>query len=645
MLLRAEDGQPRAAVIVLAYRETELLQRCLQSLAAHRSRFPFDVLVVANGVTPEVEAVLRHAGVAVVWSRANRGFAAGCNLGASHSRSEYLVLLNDDAEPEPGWLDALICAADAHPDVGAVGSLVLFPDGTVQEAGGVVWREGQTALIGRGADSDDPHLQTAGLVDYASACALLVRRQAWVEAGGMDECYYPAYYEDVDLCLSLRSRGWRIWLEPAARVRHAESASTDPATKALAMARNEARFQHKWREVLDRQPSHSGKPDQNLATAVAAGRRGPRRVLIVDDRAPAPGLGGGFGRMWDIVESLSRRGVQLTLVATVDATGNSHLDRLGVRVASDPGRWLNDPDNLVEVAVVSRPNNAHLVDLIRASQPWATVLYDAEALFHRRLERELEFVDDERQAVIGQQLQPIKAVEASLRSRFDGIVAISPEERDWLASQPGDAPVSLIEPLVPPRFVSRQTFETRRGAVFVAGWIAGSDSPNGDGLCWFARNVLPLVRSRLPGCLVLVTGDAPTVLRRFESASLRFTGHVPDLDALYASVRVAIAPIRFGSGVKIKSVEALLRGVPVVGTRHSAEGVPDDLLMGARITDDPVDFADNLFELLTDKPAWTDAHMHLMEAMQPDHPNRAVQLSDRWLDVLDSVRILKGVPS
>ena len=230
----------------------------------------------------------------------------------------------------------------------------------------------------------------------------------------------------------------------------------------------------------------------------------------------------------------------------------------------------------------------------------------------------------------------------ALRSRFDGVVAISPQERDWLASQPGDAPVTLIDPGVPPARVDARGFAERAGAVFTAGWLAGADSPNGDGLRWFARHVLPAVRSQLPGCVVMVTGaDVPGSLRRFASPWLRFTGHVADLDALYASARVAVTPVRFGSGVKIKTVEALLRGVPVVATSCGAEGVPDDLLAGARVSDDPMTFASHLVELLGDEAAWTEAHTRLVRALPPDHQNRSTQLADRWLDVLEEARLAR----
>jgi GT2 family glycosyltransferase len=160
-----------------------------------------------NGAAPEVEAFvhMKAGGVRLAHSRVNLGFAGGNNRAAECARGEYLVLLNDDTLVEPGWLDWLVSAADANPRAGAVGSCVLFSDGRIQEAGSLIWSDGSTMPVARGVESESLDWHFARPVDYASACSLLVRRNTWEAVGGLDEGYYPAYYEDVDLCLAIRA--------------------------------------------------------------------------------------------------------------------------------------------------------------------------------------------------------------------------------------------------------------------------------------------------------------------------------------------------------------------------------------------------------------------------------------------------------
>ncbi len=109
----------------------------------------------------------------------------------------------------------------------------------------MVWREGNTAVVGRYGQPEHPDVAYARRVDYASACALLVRRRAWDDVGGFDEDFFPAYYEDADLCLQLRHRGWEVWYTPAARVVHAESVTAGSA-KADMFRASEATFLQKW---------------------------------------------------------------------------------------------------------------------------------------------------------------------------------------------------------------------------------------------------------------------------------------------------------------------------------------------------------------------------------------------------------------
>ena len=185
-------------------------------------------------------------GVRLVEAQANLGFGGGCNLGASVARGEYLVLLNDDCIVAPGWLEWLVSTADANPQAAAVGSLVLFPDGRIQEAGSVIWADGSTMPVGRNLPGNSLEWHFVRQVDYVSACSLLVTRRAWDQVGGFDVDYHPAYYEDVDLCLALRESGYQVLLEPRSRVWHHESASSDGLAKAFLFKRNQDRLQRKW---------------------------------------------------------------------------------------------------------------------------------------------------------------------------------------------------------------------------------------------------------------------------------------------------------------------------------------------------------------------------------------------------------------
>lgn len=239
---------PDVSVVVLAFRRVDVLERCLRALAEHRSAASFEVVVVANGASVPVRTFLdRHVeGGVAVRARVNLGFAGGCNHGVAASKGRHVVLLNDDAVVEPGFLDALVAAVERRPRIAVVGALVLFPDRSVQDAGGVIGEDGMPAVVGRGSDERAAIATEPRQVDYVSGCAVLVRREAWDAVGGMDERFYPAYFEDVDLCLRLRSAGWETWFEPEAKVLHDESASSDLVLKSLAWDWNKARFLLRW---------------------------------------------------------------------------------------------------------------------------------------------------------------------------------------------------------------------------------------------------------------------------------------------------------------------------------------------------------------------------------------------------------------
>ena len=265
---------PLVSIVILSYRRPDLLELCLRSLEMHPPQgLAYEVIVVGNGLEigalADIQRKFPH--VLVESSPTNLGFAGGCNRGAQRAQGRYIALLNDDAEVDDGWLEALVETIESSPRVGAVGSRILFADGTLQEAGSILWSDGSTHHIGSGDDADAPEHAVARDVDYCSGASLLVRRALWDEVGGLEEDFHPAYYEDVDLCLAIEARGWRVVYEPRSVIRHLEGASTDAHFRAFLMRRNRARLQEKWTDaLLLREPPPR---DGAVAAAVAGATR------------------------------------------------------------------------------------------------------------------------------------------------------------------------------------------------------------------------------------------------------------------------------------------------------------------------------------------------------------------------------------
>jgi GT2 family glycosyltransferase len=245
---------PSLSICILVLDRAQLALSCLGALRRPGASPPgTELIVVANG-TPldEIERLAGHDDVVLIVNRENLGFAGGCNLAASVARAPLLVFLNDDSTVDEGCISALVGAASEDPMIGAVGSRIMSVDGRLEEAGSVVWRDGSTAHVGRGLPAGSGAYEAARDVDYISANGLLVTRLAWDLAGGFDDRYFPAYYEDVDLCLAIAERGLRVRYEPQAVVVHQGSQSTSMVFREFLLTRNQRKFAEKWNGILDR---------------------------------------------------------------------------------------------------------------------------------------------------------------------------------------------------------------------------------------------------------------------------------------------------------------------------------------------------------------------------------------------------------
>ena len=245
MLPLADD--PVVSVIVPTYGQIEFTLRCLVSVAGNTPDVPIEVIVVddawpGKGSTDDpVHAVRQDArkrpadadrrplelvrGIRLIRNETNLGYLRSCNRAAAAARGRYLYLLNNDTQVLSGWLDPMLRLLAERPDVGAVGAKLLYPDGSLQEAGGIIWRDASGWNFGRQDDASKPMYNYVREVDYCSGAALMVRRSEFLGLGGFDERYAPAYFEDTDLSFRLRRMGLKTLYQPAARVVHFEGVS------------------------------------------------------------------------------------------------------------------------------------------------------------------------------------------------------------------------------------------------------------------------------------------------------------------------------------------------------------------------------------------------------------------------------------
>lgn len=287
---------PRVSIIVPASSRLDMVLACLGSLARFGpTAIPYETIVVLDQSDEATKAQLDKAvtGVQVVASRVNIGLAAAGNYGRSLARGELLVLLHDDAEIEPGWLEALVQAADEYPEAGAVGSKVLFPDGRLQAVGMIIWLDGSTSPPWVGEVPSASAFSDLRPVDQLGSCSILVRAGAWDAVGGLDELFFPVYYVDVDLSMALHHLGLFALYQPASRIRHQQGASNPARFRSFLIRRNRLLFVEKWGSALSEfaPPNYQSQDaiDNALARAKAFAERCRQRgPLTLPARPPQP---------------------------------------------------------------------------------------------------------------------------------------------------------------------------------------------------------------------------------------------------------------------------------------------------------------------------------------------------------------------
>ncbi len=612
---RATAEAPLVSVIVPCHGNLPVTLRCLESLLAERTyqRRPLSriELLVMDDASPDGsgDTLTQLDGLGplrVLRNVENLGYLRTCNRGAAVAEGDYIAFLNNDTVVTLGWLEELLESFRLFPSTGLAGSMLLYPDGRVQESGGIVWQDGTAWNYGRGEDPASPEVRFARDVDYVSGAAILVPSALFRELGGFDNRYAPAYYEDTDLALQIRERGLRVIVQPSSRVIHFEGVSSGRDEDAGAkrnQVRNGQIFRRKWSGRLANHAPNGTDPliERNR------GRIG--RLLVLEMTTPTPDQDAGSLYMFNILWILVQLGYDVSFIAVDNLLYmpeySGALERLGVRVLVHPhissvAAHLELEGSSYDGVLLARPEVAErCLDPIKSHAPHARLLYYTHDLHHLRMERQRQLDPASlNEAAVG----AMRSLEKEVMDVVDGVLYLSEAERHEAEQRLAPRGYGFVLPPVVESVVGEKGFGQRSGVVFIGGF---GHPPNIDAVLWFAAEVMPRLRAVGAGITFHVVGaNPPAEVRELAAPDLEIHGYLPDLGPFLGDRRLAVAPLRYGAGVKGKMLTAMAAGLPVVATTVAAEGL--DLRHGLTFLrgDDPEALVASVLELHGSQTLW-----------------------------------------
>lgn len=626
----ARDQEVQVSIIIPVSNRWERTRTCLNSVAqtCADSDLRYEVILSDDGSTDEtVRATEIFPGLRVALASGNGGYFNNCNHAASFARGRYILLLHNDTIVLPGWLEALYKAMEADPSVAIVGSKLLNPDGSVQEAGAGLYANGRVIRFGQSGSINGeqvsvprskPIFNVLRETDCVSVVSILIRRTFWEAVGGFDVRYKANTCNGVDLAMEARARGFRVIFQPASEVMHLERQPPDEQNNASLdhLQREDlAHLLRKWKKVFRSQ--HLSHGSWNMVAAhgertpppAALNRRqeGRLNVLYFSPFPSHPSCHGNQATIQEFGRRFQALGHKVHFVLlqsgmytpedeqamrkawdTLDIVPNTRaLWADGSSIPFDG--WYEEGLGEAIRVICARYD----IDLLFCSYIFQSKLLEYVPAYVLKVIDTHDKMGDRYEMLRknGLELEFFSCTpeeEGAYLRRADLVLARRKEEAAYFDSVTGRSTAVVVPHLEEPNYIGKTFSElghvglvasaNRINLAIVKEFLACLERRFADTRFTFSVHVAGRVKEMIPA------EDSWL----FELPWVRLHGYVPNIAEFYEAMDLIVTPVTMGTGINVKTVQAMAYGMPLLTTECGGKGIE---------TDEPMHHHRNLEEL------------------------------------------------
>ncbi len=597
---------PTVSIIIPVYNQFDYTYNCLKSIKENTQNISYEVIIGDDVSKDKTKKIAKYANnITVVRHKENLGFLRNCNECAKIAKGKYVVFLNNDTTVTEGWLDTLVELMENDESIGLTGSKLIYPNGILQEVGGIVWKNADAWNYGRNDVPEKAEYNYARETDYISGAAIMIRKNIWEKIGGFDERYVPAYYEDTDLAFEVRKLGYRVVVQPKSVVVHYEGISNGTNVEngiKKYQIENKEKFRLKWQNELE---NHFENPN-----GVFLGRdrsQNKKIALFIDRYIPQYDKDAGSKSTLSYIRAFIKMGYNVKFLPE-DFERNekyaSYLENMGVEVLCGSwyllniDKWIKDYGEYIDVVFSNRPFTTNkFIDILRENVKGKILYYGHDLHYNREL-REYAISGDKQTLKHANQM---KKLEYSIMEQADVVYYPSYLEIDVIKKELPNINAKAIPVYVyeEPNERKMISAKDRKDILFVGGF---AHAPNVDAVEWFMDEIFDKILEANPDIKFNIVGsNPPENITKLSNNNVIVKGFVSEeeLEELYTNVRLVVVPLRFGAGMKGKVIEALYNNIPVITTSIGAEGLVEyeDVLI---VEDEAEKFAGKVVELYKD---------------------------------------------